>query len=214
LSIREVFNILFEKQEPTSITEWFCETKVEKISFILTVIFLLLTFSMSTSKNNLSGYFLLASFLCSIIYSTSSFYSSYKFFINPLEYYLKNVFIALDDEDEIHNKLNIIDEKHLEKTIDRLSFELERIDKRLGTLIGAIDKLGIFPAIIGFYVTASKLFSDTQPGIMFYLMVGLAAGIYFSSLPVIGLINRLEKGKFIIECNLAAREKSDIETTI
>ncbi|WP_320151038.1 hypothetical protein [uncultured Tolumonas sp.] len=127
---------------------------------------------------------------------------------------MKNVFIALDDEDEIHNKLNIIDEKYLEKTKDRLSFELERIDKRLGTLIGAIDKLGIFPAIIGFYVTASKLFSDTQPGIMFYLMVGLAAGIYFSSLPVIGLVNKLEKGKFIIECNLSAREKSDMETTI
>lgn len=191
-----------------NLTEWFCDTKVEKISFVLTFFLLLFTFITSIFNEKISGYFLLSSFLVLIIYSMSSVYSSYRFFTNPLGDYLKSLFVALDDEQEIHNQLNLIEKQHLEQTKHRLSFELTRIDKRMGTLIGAVDKLGVFPAIIGFYITASKFFSDTQPGIVFYFMVGLATGVYFGCLPIISLINKLEKAKFIIESNLSSREQN------
>ncbi|MGL1958554.1 MAG: hypothetical protein OCD00_14705 [Colwellia sp.] len=80
-----------------------------------------------------------------------------------------------------------------------MEFEAERLEKRIGALVGSMDKLGLFPAIIALYIAYAKTFGTTSFAEIPYMLLGFIAGLYLAAFSAVNVIGRLRAYSFIIE---------------
>ena len=86
----------------------------------------------------------------------------------------------------------------LEKAKQRILFETTRLEKRIGRLVEALDKLGMIPVIFGLYVAYSKVFDGESFSDVPYFVLGLFAGAYLAAYCSIHIISKLNTMPHII----------------
>ncbi len=96
-------------------------------------------------------------------------------------------------------RLTSYDSWNLKQAKLRLEFEAERLEKRIGALVGSMDKLGLFPAIIALYIAYAKTFGTTSFAEIPYMLLGFIAGLYLAAFSAVNVIGRLRAYSFIIE---------------
>lgn len=79
-----------------------------------------------------------------------------EIFQNPQKSLIEPLQAETDDLIPIINELSRYKELELDYVVDRIQIKLENTEKRIGHLIGQIDKVGLFPTILAMLVLAIK----------------------------------------------------------
>lgn len=204
MSIKEIIHILNNENEQTNFMEYLCDSKAEKYSLYAILISCVASLVTLVYFKQLNAYINLFIFLSLTFYSFSSFYTNAKFILHPMRSYLESMDIALTKEQKIIESFSKYESETLNKAKDRLTFESTKIEKKVGFIIGSIDKLGLIPVLLGIYATSIQIYKSSAPDLVIYLIFGFIIGIYIGIMPVIGIKTRFDKLIFLLDTYIAS----------
>ena len=134
-----------------------------------------------------------------MVFSISNTISQIKYVLSPAKEHLLDLSQRAEHESMLIQRLMVYDPWNLKQAKCRLLFEAERLEKRIGSLVGVTDKLGLFPAIIALYIAYAKTFNTASFDDIPYIVLGFIAGLYLAAFSAVNVIGRLRAYSFIIE---------------
>ncbi|MGB0942681.1 MAG: hypothetical protein ACPGUE_09780 [Marinomonas sp.] len=134
-----------------------------------------------------------------IVFSVNNTIVQMKYILSPAKEHLSDLSLRAEQESVLVQRLTVYDSWNLKQAKQRLQFEADRLEKRTGALVGAMDKLGLFPAIIALYIAYSKTFGVDSFTDIPYLPLGFIAGLYLAAFSAVNVIGRLRAYSFLIE---------------
>lgn len=147
----------------------------------------------------LGGWLCLIAAILFIAYSLASFLWNLRFIFTPTKSYIKDLSKRIETEESLINKLAGEDHEELNSLLKRLEFERQRLVSRIGFIVGAVDKLGVIPAIIVLYLTYAKTMNDANLIRVPYPVLGFIAGIYVGCFLLKQVIDRFEHMCLVVE---------------
>lgn len=200
MNLSEIIQDLAKDEQSKKVLDNFYSGKLEKwiLISIGSLIIIGSLISIFTEYKEYVGFITLIVFTLIIVLSLLSFVSQMKFIISPSKHYITDLSEKIKNETYLISKLVSYDHWSLKKARERLQFESQKLEKRVGSLVGALDKLGMFPAILGLYAAYSKVFSDNILSEVPYFILGLFAGSYLAAFSAINIISRLNTMAYIL----------------
>jgi hypothetical protein len=154
----------------------------------------------SEPYRTVGGWIYLIAALSFIIYSLPSFLALCSFVPNAADYYVfSRLSKKIDQESEILSKLAYEDKEHLQNMLRHLQFEQSRLKNQIGFLIGAVEKLGIIPALLALYLTYVKTQNDSVLEVVPYQVLSVIVAIYTGCIFLKHITTRIEYFCFILD---------------
>lgn len=196
-----IYDILISETEEASFTGFFYENNFEKFCLILigvSVLAFLVTIPFDKSK--IFAYGAAFAFLILVLlFTLSNAISTLRSLQAPVTTYISGLDSTLKKESETISKLSGKDPSDLKAAYERLEFECEKLKARVSFMVGALDKVGIFPGIIALYFAYVKSTGaqdlSSAPDFVLALLIGLYVGAFIAK----HIIHKLEKMIFILK---------------
>lgn len=100
----------------------------------------------------------------------------------------KEFLISLSEDSQaqllLMQNISTFSQWDIDLAIQRMEFELQKIQSRTGFLVGAMDKLGIIPAIIALYISIEKILDQQMFGYLHLLAISFIIGIYLGVIAI------------------------------
>lgn len=211
---QRALEILLKNEESKKLAGLFYNNPVEKYSLrigILCIIFAMPLVYFDLSRI-LGGLMSLTGAALLIIYSLASFLHNLPDMLTPAKSYFKDLTKRIDAENDLVAELAALPINQLEITRKRLQFEKEKITSRICFLVGAIDKLGIIPAVLALYFTYIKTLDGSKLEALPYPVLSFIAGIYIGCILLKHVLDQIEHTCFAIEVAVErVKENSNVE---
>lgn len=200
MTIHGVINELVVDEKSRSLFDSFYSSKLERGILVIIGVLIItgVCLSFFEKTQNLVGYAVLIVFGLFFLFSMLSFLSQVRFMLSPSENYVIDLSRRIEGERSLIARLSTFDYWSLKKARERLEYEAKRLDKRVGAFVGALDKLGMIPAILGLYVAYSKLFGESIFTEVPYFILGLFAGAYLAAFSAVHIISRLTTMAYVV----------------
>ena len=201
MKTKQIIEELIGEEKPFNIISATYDNKIQKWSLVS------IGFSISIGvptyffkpDSMLIGIAMVTALLMVIIFSVNNTIIQMKYVLSPAQEHLSDLSLRAEQESILVQRLTMYDSWNLKQAKQRLQFEADRLEKRIGALVGAMDKLGLFPAIIALYIAYSKTFGVDSFTEIPYLLLGFIAGLYLAAFSAVNVIGRLRAYSFIIE---------------
>lgn len=203
---------LFEKKETTlkNFMRFFWENRIQSIAFIvggLSLGFALLLPLLGVEDKWAFLLYILF-FVSLILYILSSIISSLKFVVGAQRETLVNIqkrFVVGYQDAEFLAKYDaevLLQVKYLFK--ERIEF----LRSRVGFLVGAIDKLGLIPALVALYISYSKFVEENSEAVEWSpYILGFVSGIYIGALCARAITDSLNDKISVLDLSLKIKEQ-------
>ena len=201
MKTKEIISELVGEERPFNIISSVYDNKIQKWSLV--IIGLCITIGIPAHilfpDEIVAGVAMVIALLMVIVFSINNTIMQMKYVLSPAKEHLADLEARIEQEYALVQRLTSYDHWSLVQAKNRLLFEAERLEKRIGALVGAMDKLGIFPAMIALYIAYSKTFGTTSFIDVPYILLGFIAGLYLAAFSAVNVIGRLRAYAFIIE---------------
>ncbi|HSD39665.1 MAG TPA: hypothetical protein VLC92_19325 [Rhodocyclaceae bacterium] len=218
LTPKDIINILVAADgAPSAFTPW--NNKIQKVLFIATVSLFLLGFFGAVSvrfswlgaeaKLWILGLVALSQIMA-VIYQITIIIPSVKMFGDPAKTVAEPAVKHFDaDIQAITELATTFEQHHLDYARDRLAQVVEQMKFRVGFMLGAIDKVGIFPSAITGYFYAKEILSkpDYSSSGLEWVFGGLVA-LYIAAVVFMTASQRIERLALVAK-HAAARKLFD-----
>ncbi|WEM43897.1 hypothetical protein PTW35_09015 [Photobacterium sp. DA100] len=205
---RDLVSLLVHDDNVKDLAGYLYTNPVEKYSLRIAII--LAGASLPLIYLNLSretgGWLSLIAAAMFLLYSISYFVWNLRYIALPTKSYFLDLQKRVSSEERIINALSLENRYQLSELYRRLKFERERLNARIGFLIGAIDKLGLLPAVIALYFTYVKAMNDKSLDTIPYPILSFIVGIYIGCIIVKKIIDRIDHMCLAVE---VAMERSE-----
>jgi hypothetical protein len=218
LTPKDILNTLMATDGvPSAFTPW--SNNIQKYLFIAAVTLFVFGFlgAVSVKVNIFSPEAKLwvlglvaSSQLTAVIYQLAVIIPSVKMFGNPSKTIAEPAVKHFDaDIQAITDLANTYDQHHLDYARDRLSQVVEQMKFRVGFMLGAIDKVGIFPSAITGYLYAREILSkpDYASSGLEWVFGGLVA-LYIAAVVFMTASQRIERLALVAK-HAAAKKLSE-----
>jgi len=188
-----------EKKKPN--LRFLYRNKFETATLFFSLLFLIATCFIAITRIGIQYIYITASLTAILfpIYLLASIIIGLKGLVNPMRSLLEELSEQMRLEYDITIKLTSYSHENLDYVQQRLSFHKEIMSSRLKFLLGAIDKLGIFPAILAFYLTVAKVVEDQAiPNSWIVYISAFFLGLYIGAFFIKSAIDVLDKICYII----------------
>lgn len=201
MKTKQIIEELIGEEKPFNIISSVYDNKIQKWSLVTIGVCISIGMPAYFIKPDsmLVGITMIAALLMVIVFSVNNTIVQMKYVLSPAKEHLSDLSARAEQESILVQRLTMYDSWNLKQAKQRLQFEADRLESRIGALVGAMDKLGLFPAIIALYIAYSKTFGVDSFGDIPYLLLGFIAGLYLAAFSVVNVIGRLRAYSFIIE---------------
>lgn len=201
MKTKQIIEELIGEEKPFNIISSVYDNKIQKWSLVTIGVCISIGMPAYFIKPDsmLVGITMIASLLMVIVFSVNNTIVQMKYVLSPAKEHLSDLSARAEQESILVQRLTMYDSWNLKQAKQRLQFEADRLESRIGALVGAMDKLGLFPAIIALYIAYSKTFGVDSFGEIPYWLLGFIAGLYLAAFSVVNVIGRLRAYSFIIE---------------
>ncbi|WP_459893753.1 hypothetical protein [Desulfothermus okinawensis] len=188
------------------------QNKFQKYSFwaMILLFILAITVAISTKFIGLFSWqkltalmFVALSQVSALLYQLSFIFEGFKILKEPTRHFLEPVTKSSAHDYDLALSLSRFDVAQLEYAKNRLLLECEQMKSRVNILVGAIDKVGILPVAVTWFLAAYKYFD--KGALVFsevdWLVYGLM-GIYIVAVPILFFIQKLQRYILVIETTL------------
>ena len=183
---KELYNTLLSWKEVFLISLLFTVSIITTI-YILNGIYSFDTFSF------ISGSIILFSGVFFIICTLQQLFSLIRTGKNPSAEIFGPILNSIDAQNTLILKLSCFNLRKIEFAINRIEYDISRISKRLGLLVGTIEKLGIIPLGIAVYFSAIKFFENNNALELFHIIaLSFVLGIYIGALIASSVLLRFD----------------------
>jgi len=152
--------------------------------------------------------------ISALLYQLSFIFQGFKVFQEPTRYFLEPISKSSAKDYELATSLIRFDDSQLVYAKKRLNLESEQMKNRVGILVGAIDKVGIFPVAVTWGLAAYKYFYDGS--LVFsqvdWLVYGLM-GIYILAVPILFFVHKLELYTLVIDTAIELKKANNAINT-
>jgi hypothetical protein len=155
----------FFLNRPQKVSSW-----IAAVAVVGVCLFVLLFSQVSWPEPQWPGWVTLAQLSAMVLYvslmvaTVAAAVPSFRDFISPDRSLLAPVVGAFDEERGLIVRLAQHYERHdLEYGLDRTTLVVTQLRSRLALVIGALDKVGLFPLLIGAYFSLRELLQDQPP---------------------------------------------------
>ncbi len=200
MKITEIYSVFISDDKSQSIIDLFCNNKAEKLTLVslgITISSGLFLFIFDGTRN-LVGYSVIISFIIILLYSFINFFVQSKYLINASKHYVEDMITRVNKESTVLYRLSTYDSWTLKKAKERVEFEILRLEKRVGALVGALDKLGIIPAVVGLYIAISKINEKSGFTEVPDIILAFIAGTYLAALSSVQITGKLKMMAHVI----------------
>lgn len=201
--------------------EYFYTNKFEKWILIIVVILFIIsipTYFISYT-NPYWPYPLFLAFALILLYVLSSLVvSPFKFLLNPTKSRLEVTEQHLEKQVLLIQRISTNTSWNIENARCRIDRDIESMQNRLRFLIGAFDKLGIIPAILGLYLTHTEILKESiipnfnesvlEGNISFYIACFIM-GVYLGAIVITDVINKYIEFRLILTQAKALAEERE-----
>lgn len=196
-----ILGVLVQNDKLGNLVELLYSNPVEKYSLRIGTLCLIVAIPLIYFEKYrlLGGWLCLVAAILFIAYSLASFLWNLRFILTPTKSYIKDLSKRIETEEALINKLAAEDHEELDSLLKRLEFERQRLTSRIGFIVGAVDKLGIIPAIIALYLTYAKTMNDANLSKVPYPVLGFISGIYVGCFLLKQVIDRFEHMCLVVE---------------
>ena len=220
MKTKEIIEELIKEEKPFNIISSVYDNKFQKWSLV--VIGICITVSLLTyfiaPDSRVLGVTMIIALIMVIVFSFNSSIVQMKYVLSASKEHLNDLSLRTEQEGRLIHRLTAYDSWSLSKAKDRLNFEADRLEKRISALVGAMDKLGLFPAVIALYIAYAKTFGPNSFNDIPYLLLSFIAGIYLAAFCAVNVIGKLRACAFIIgvaeDLSLQASELSSNSSNI
>ncbi len=198
---KSIITLLVKNDRLGELVEYLYSNPIEKYSLRVGVLCVLAAFPFIPFENYrlIGGGLCLVAAAFFIVYTLASFLWNVRFIATPTKSYFADLTKRIEAEEKLITELALENPHQLGDLLTRLKFERERLISRVGFLVGAIDKLGMVPAIVALYLTYAKTLDDANLAKVPYPLLGFFAGIYVGCFLVKHVIDRIEHMCLAIE---------------
>ena len=149
--------------------------------------------------------------ISALIYQLSFIFEAFKVLKEPTRHYLEPVTKSSAKDYDLALSLLRFDKAQLEYAKNRLLLECAQMKSRVNLLVGAIDKVGILPVAVTWFLAAYKYFDKgaLDFGEVDWLVYGLM-GIYILAVPILFFIHKLQRYILVIETTLNIKEANKL----
>lgn len=198
---QNILALLVRNDRLGKLVEYLYSNPIEKYSLRIGILCVIAAFPFIPFEDYkiVGGWLCLVAVVLFIVYTLASFLWNVRFIATPTKSYFADLTKRIEAEDKLISELALENPHQLGELLTRLRFERERLISRIGFLIGAIDKLGIIPAVVALYLTYAKTLDDANLSEVPYPLLGFFAGIYVGCFLVKHVIDRIEHMCLAIE---------------
>ncbi|UXH99936.1 hypothetical protein [Photobacterium sp. TY1-4] len=191
---QDIVTVLVKNDSVSNLADYFYSNPVEKYSLRLAILFAFISLPLIyfDIQKEVAGWLSLIAGALFILYSIASFVWNLRYIAMPTRSYFIDLQKRIESEEKLIKELSAENSYQLDELLRRLNFERERLRSRVGFLIGAIDKLGLFPAILALYLTYVKTTNDISLDNIPYPLLSFIVGIYVGCFLVKSIIDRIE----------------------
>ena len=191
---QNIIALLLKDDRLGSLVEYLYSNPIEKYSLRIGFLCVLaaLLFIPFENYKIIGGWLCLIAVVLFILYTLAAFLWNVRFIATPTKSYFADLTKRIESEEKLINELALENPHQLGELLTRLRFERERLASRIGFLVGAIDKLGIIPAVVALYLTYAKTLDDANLAKVPYPLLGFITGIYIGCFLVKHIIDRIE----------------------
>lgn len=215
--VKEIIEKLGAPEEFNELINSFYTNRIEKIFLVLTGIFIfcfVIAFFVPYTKPY-SIWLLVIGFISIMLYSLSSFVSQAKYLLTPTKSYISDLSQRMSNEKKVALDLSIYSSQSILMARERLEYEKSQLEKRIGFLIGVLEKLGIVPAVIALYIGYAKAMKDPQLENVPEFALAAIAGLYLGAFLVKSMTSKLSLMCVILkDAHSLAEQKESIEQEI
>ncbi|EQB0496124.1 hypothetical protein ACYAPA_003970 [Vibrio mimicus] len=194
-----------------NIKRFFIENKIEATSLLGAVIAVIVAFLGAIfSKSTVSFIAVLVFFAFLVVYSLSSFLSSFKFFVGATKETLLGIKARHQNDYLLAEEISFLKEESMEQVKCLLDAQIKYLECRVGFLVGVLDKLGIVPAIIMIYLAYVKTTGTTSMFEFSPFSLGLIAWVYLAAIVARITIDALKDKIIVLDLaiNLSKKRKA------
>ena len=201
--MKDIFNVLNDELNKTNNYKELYNTllswkEVFLISLLFTVliittIFILNDMDSFNTFSFISGSIILFSGVFFIVCTLQQLFSLIRTGKNPSAEIFEPILNSIEAQNTLILKLSCFNLRKIEFAINRIEYDISRISKRLGLLVGTIEKLGIIPLGIAVYFSAVKFFdSDNTLELFHIIALSFILGIYIGALIASSVLLRFD----------------------
>lgn len=190
--------------------------KFQKYSFWAMVLLFVLAIAVAISTKFIGPYvwqkltalvFVALSQISALLYQLSFVFGAFKILKEPTRHFLEPVTRSSAKDYDLALSLLRFDKAQLEYAKNRLLLECEQIKSRVNLLVGAIDKVGILPVAVTWFLAAYKYFDKGELDFSEVdWLVYVLMGIYIVAVPILFFIHKLQRYILVIETTLNIKE--------
>ncbi|MDW1751177.1 hypothetical protein R7P07_22820 [Vibrio sp. Vb2133] len=182
-NVQNIIEILISRESAFSgLKKYIKEHKLEASLFSLILIMILATIISGYLYPSVAYIFFMLIYIFIILYGLLSTATSAKFFVSATKWTMKSVKTRFSDNYTLAENLSRYDDKSLEHVITLFNDRIVFLQGRVGFLVGALDKLGVIPAVIMLYFSYAKVFTDKDVFEMPPLVLGIVSGVYIGAI--------------------------------
>lgn len=207
MELPNIFTLLSKDSSRYSVGIGFLyENNVEKYSLVIvgicTILFVVIY--LIASDRGYSIFPVLIALIALIVYISSSAITS--IFRNPSQDFLSDLSERSKDQMILMQKLSVYSHEDLLLAYNRIEYEIEKLNSRLGFLVGALEKLGIIPAVIALYLSLSKALGSNQfSGLPIYVFA-FVFGLYIGAVVISRVIGSYRYYYMVLGASLQGAE--------
>ena len=199
MEVREIFELLSKETKEVLYTSFLYESRAEKFSSIGALLAYLVFIRASFSNTpSLALVAISLSLLSLISYSVISFLKDKDFVLNPIKYYVTQLHKKLDSEAELTTRLSCYSKCSLKRAKSIYEHEYSRINKKIVFIVGAIDKVGLFPSVLALVYALYQFQSASGSVIPSFILVASTMGLYIGVLLLKRITNWQEQCVYIL----------------
>jgi energy-coupling factor transporter transmembrane protein EcfT len=117
-----------------------------------------------------------------VAHSFISFVRDKLFLLNPIKFYSKELIKNINIQSELVQELSSFNTENIRRAKLTFEREHERINERIAFLIGASDKVGVFPSFLAIAYAFYEFNPENGLSIFASILVGISVGLYLGVL--------------------------------
>lgn len=200
MDVKQIIDLLSGQTDDTHYSQFLFGSKAEKY-VVLSALFSYILFFISNifRYEVLALVFILLVLVLMITYGLLSLLNIKKSLKNPVKDYAQQLKENIDIETELINKISTCNSKVLTQVKEIFEHESKRINERVVFLIGATEKVGIFPSIIAVAYAVYEFNVKAEFSFITNFIIGITIGLYLGVLLLKRIINWQKECIYLID---------------
>lgn len=157
--------------------------------------------------------FVLGTLLTGFLYQLSLVFTALRIFKAPARHFLEPVTASAAKDFQLANSFTRFGQAELLYAKNRLGMESTHMRARTAILVGALEKVGIFPVLIAWVLASYKYLADGTVAFeqIDWIAYGLL-GLYIATLPALFFVHKLERYTLLIDTALEIKRHASGST--